>query len=149
MKTRVTAIIFAILFLMAPEWTSAEKTPKPQESQQYLCQDMLMLFLLPHMKEAVTRYYASLLHENPLVYPYQVDVIHAERIGGGPRDRGFHFKITLIVTPVVGPHISVGKDRISFEISPKFHNNVNIVSFQHLETHDLPEHWQDIVRKPK
>ncbi|WP_164472667.1 DUF3889 domain-containing protein [Cohnella candidum] len=127
----------------------ATSVPAMQESQRYLCQDMLMLFLLPYIQEAVNQHYVKLLHELPLVYPYQVDVINAGRVDGGPRDRGFHFYITLAVTPVVGPHISVGKDKITFEISPKFPNSVKLASFQHLETHTLPQHWQDIVRGTK
>ncbi|WLD92577.1 DUF3888 domain-containing protein [Alkalihalobacillus sp. AL-G] len=67
-----------------------------------------MLFLLETIETAVHDYYSKLLYDNPLVYP--IDVLKMKRVG---RFRTFHFMITLEVTPVVGPYISVGKDRLT------------------------------------
>lgn len=49
-----------------------------------------------------------------MVYPYFVDVVKSQRMN---EFRGFILQITLEVTPTVGPHISVGKDRITLEVS--------------------------------
>jgi hypothetical protein len=118
---------------------------QPDESKELLYQDMFMLFLLPHIDKAVIDHYSRLLTEKPIVYPYLVDVIKTKRIDGA---RTFHFSITLETTPVVGPHISVGKDRLTFEIAPTIPHQVKLIKFEHLETHELPPYWQDNIRKP-
>lgn len=62
-----------------------------EDSKELQFQDMLMLFLLPHIDRVVADYYSKLLTENPIVYPYQVDVIKVERVNGF---RGFDFLVT-------------------------------------------------------
>ncbi|MNO24788.1 hypothetical protein D3C76_146150 [compost metagenome] len=116
----------------------------PQEdSRELRLQDMLMNFLTPYINDAVRDYYRCLLLEPPLVYPYFVKVVDSIRINGF---RGFNLSITLDVTPVVGPHISVGEDRLTFEISAG--PEVKLVNYTHLKSYALPPHWQNIVKKP-
>ncbi|MNN88944.1 hypothetical protein D3C81_2066920 [compost metagenome] len=79
--------------------------------------------------------------EPPLVYPYFVKVVDSIRINGF---RGFNLSITLDVTPVVGPHISVGEDRLTFQISVG--PEVKLVNYTHLKSYELPPHWQNIVK---
>jgi hypothetical protein len=110
----ISLVIGMMITLQIP--SNAENTSKPPEhSSEELYHDIVLLFLGPYTDKAVTDYYLTILNENPHVYPYQVDVVKAERIG---EYRSFHFLVTLEVTPVVGPHISVGKDRLTFEITP-------------------------------
>jgi hypothetical protein len=113
------------------------------DSPELRIQDMLMNFLNPHINDAVCNYYNQILIECPTVYPYFVDVIKSQRMN---EFRGFILQITLDVTPTVGPHISVGKDRITFEVSAG--PTVKMINYTHLETHELPEHWKDIIRGP-
>jgi len=103
-----------------------------------------MLFLLPHIDEGVTDYYSELLTTSPHVYPYEIDVIDVERVYGS---RGFVFEITLEVSPVVGPHIGVGKDRITFQISSSsIPSAAKLLKYEHLQTYKLPPNWQHIIR---
>lgn len=147
MKRNVIAISLAlVMILLSPMQSNAEMGyHSPQEdSTELRLQDMLMNFLNPYINDAVQDYYQHLLWDLPLIYPYFVDVIESHRVNGF---RGFILSITLDVTPVVGPHISVGEDRLTFEISagPK----IKLVNYTHLKTYELPPHWQDIVKKPK
>jgi hypothetical protein len=106
--------------------------------------DMLML-LGPEIDKAVSIYYSEYLTETSLVYPYQVEIVNVDRIGGF---RTFQFLITLETTPVVGPHFPVGKDRLTFEISPTIiPGQIKLKKFEHLETHELPPNWQDIIKQ--
>lgn len=102
---------------------------------------MLLLLLLPHISDAIDRYYARSLRELPLVYPYFVEIVRTDRLNGF---RGFMLSITVEVVPVVGPHIPVGKDRITFEVSAG--PAVKETQYIHLESDELPPLWQDIVR---
>jgi hypothetical protein len=118
--------------------------PPQEDSKELQFQDMLMNFLTPQIDKAVADYYTKLLTETPHVYPYQVDVIKVERLNGF---RGFDFLITLEVMPVVGPHVSVGKEHITFEIAPTIPNVAKVTKYEHLETYELPPHWQHIIKR--
>lgn len=145
-KPFISLILAVVTFMGSPLPSHAEGTyflPK-KDSAQLQYQDMLMLFLLPHIDEAVREYYIHTLKEQPLVYPYFVDVTGVKRVNGF---RGFHFIITLEASPTVGPHISVGKDRLVFEVAPTIPGGmVKLVEYKHLETYELPPHWQYIVK---
>jgi len=120
----------------------AESDYQPAErSKEELVMDMFFSLLLPNVQEAVSNYYSNYLTINPLVYPYQIKILNMERTNGY---RGFMFELTIEVTPVVGPHIEVGKDQIIFSISP---SEVKLKKFKHMETYELPPNWQDIIKK--
>lgn len=135
-----------VVFVTCPLSTFADGAPQTtrqnQDSRELQLQDMLMLFLGPAIHDAVQNYYQHVLKETPLVYPYQSSIVQIERVNGF---RGFIFSITVEVIPVVGPHIAIGKDRITFQISagPKG----ELKEFRHLQDFELPPHWQDILRK--
>jgi hypothetical protein len=140
---------FLITLLLVFSWqpfVSAEinNLPAEEDSTELKIKDMLMLLLSPEIDKAVSDYYSDFYDTTPLVYPYQVHVLKTERLGGF---RTFHFQITIEVTPVVGPHISVGKDKLTFEISPMLPGQIKLKEFKHLETHDLPPNWQHILKK--
>lgn len=133
--------------VLASEKSTTFKDNKPQESKELMFQDMLMLFLLPHIDKKIDEIYSNLLTYSPEVYPYFVDVTHVQRVNGF---RGFHFVITLEVVPTVGPHISVGKDSLTFDISPKNPNNVKLLDWKHLkdpQEADFPPNWKDNLKK--
>ncbi|WP_052427481.1 DUF3888 domain-containing protein [Neobacillus niacini] len=123
-----------------------ESVEPPKDTKELMVNDILMLLLGEEIEKAVSDYYSKYLTEPPLVYPYQVDIVNVKRIGGF---RTFHFLITLETTPVVGPHISVGKDRLTFEIDPTIPGQIKLIKFEHLETHALPPHWQNIIKQNK
>ncbi|GAE37470.1 DUF3888 domain-containing protein [Halalkalibacter akibai] len=117
-----------------------------EDSKELMVQDILLLMLLDDIDKAVSNYYSEYLTESPLVYPYQIDIVNVERVG---EFRTFHFDFTLEVTPVVGPHVSVGKDRMTLEISPTIPGQVKLRKFEHLETHELPSTWKHKIKQKK
>lgn len=145
-KRFISLLLAVVTFIGLPLPSYAEGTyssPK-KDSAQLQYQDMLMLFLLPHIDEAVRGHYIHTLKEQPLVYPYFVDVTGVKRVNGF---RGYHFIITLEASPTVGPHITVGKDRFVFEVAPTIPGGmVKLVEYKHLETYELPPHWQNIIK---
>jgi hypothetical protein len=135
-------LLTIVLLLMISGWVYGESEPQ-KDSQQLQFQDMLMLFVLPEIDKAIADYYSNWLTTKPVVYPYMINIVKSERLNGF---RGYDFKITLEVTPVVGPHISVGKDRLTLEITPTIPQMVKMVKYQHLTTEPLPPHWQKIIK---
>ncbi|RED41787.1 DUF3888 domain-containing protein [Paenibacillus sp. VMFN-D1] len=114
-----------------------------QDSRELQYQDMLMLFLLPYIEERLPDIYEPLLTVTPMLYPYMAEVVEVRRANGF---RGYSFICTIEVVPTVGPHIPVGKDRFTFEISVK---NVKVIGIQHLKDPDkdhFPPNYADVLR---
>lgn len=127
--------------------TSSSTNDKPKESKELMYQDMLMLYLLPHITKKIDEIYQNKLNYSPEVYPYFVNVTNVQRVNGF---RGFHFTMTLEVAPVLGPHISVGRDSLTFDISPTIPNNVKLMHWKHLkdpQKADFPPNWMDVLKK--
>ena len=145
MKKFIIVPSFLLLFLMSATLTYAEPDyyQPAEESKEELVMDLFFSLLLPNIQAAVSNYYSDYLTISPLVYPYQIKILKMERTN---HYRGFIFLVTIEVTPVVGPHIEVGKDHLTFSITP---SKVNLKNFKHLETYELPPHWQDIIKKSK
>ncbi|MBK3493527.1 DUF3888 domain-containing protein [Viridibacillus sp. YIM B01967] len=143
MKKGIIISSFLTFCLMTSIPTNAEKHYylPAEKSKEELMMDLFLSVLSPNIDMAVANYYSDLLTERPGVYPYQINIINMERIG---EYRSFEFLITLEVTPVVGPHIEVGKDQLTFNISP---GNVKLTKFKHIETYELPPNWQHIKKK--
>ncbi len=144
MYNKTVPILIALLLAFSSQiHTKAENMPT-EDSPELQMKDMFMLLLSPAIDKEVSDYYSDFYDTTPLVYPYQINVVNTERIGGF---RTFHFEITIEVTPVVGPHISVGKDRLTFGISPTLPGQIRLKEYKHLETHELPPNWQHIIKK--
>ncbi|MFD2446493.1 DUF3888 domain-containing protein [Bacillus sp. CGMCC 1.16607] len=143
MRNKIASLLLALIIIFTIQNT-CEAANQDQDSRELQLQDMLMLFLGKPIEKAVNENYSKLLTENPMVYPYQIKIVKMERLG---EFRSFHFLITLEMTPVVGPHIEVGEDRLTFEISPIIPDEVKLVKYEHLHTYDLPTNWKHIQRK--
>ena len=75
------------------------------------------------------------------MYSYQIKILNLERIG-----TSFVFSVTLEVTPVLGARNPVGRDQLTFSITP---NESKLKDFKHMETFELPPHLQNNQKKSK
>ena len=143
MKNRVIIpSLFILCFILVIPSNAAQKYYQPaKESEEELVMDLLLTTISPTIQTAVSNYYKASLTDDPLVYPYEIKILNMEILG---QDRPFQFLVTLEVMPVVGPHISVGKDRITLDISS---GNIAVKEFKHIETYELPSYWQHIKKK--
>jgi hypothetical protein len=141
-------ICFVILLSMVGTQTTfcnaVGKKPL-EDSRELQLQDMLVLLLLPHMREKLAEVYSDVFSVpgSPDIYPYFVDVTHTERVNGF---RGFDFLITLDARPTVGPHIPVGEDVFTYRISAA---GVELKNFEHLRgpnKYDFPPNYQDLLK---
>ncbi|MBE4909839.1 DUF3888 domain-containing protein [Bacillus luteolus] len=144
MFKKTVPILISLLLAFSWQLHSHADTLPTKDSTELQMKDMFMLLLSPAIDKEVSDYYSDFYDTTPLVYPYQINVVNTKRIGGF---RTFHFEITIEVTPVVGPHVSVGKDKLTFEISPTLAGQIRLKEYKHLETHELPPNWQHIIKK--
>lgn len=144
-KIAVTICLVIGVILVTPFVCYAEAVYEPPEqSKEELYQDIFISLLMPYIQRSIDNYYSRSLTVTPTVYPYFVDVVSAERLHGY---RSFDFLLKLKVDSVVGPHISVGSDYLTFRIDGS--GKVELQKFEHIKTYELPEHWKHIIKKNK
>ncbi|MNO31494.1 hypothetical protein D3C76_214690 [compost metagenome] len=137
-------ILISMVGTQTPFCNAVDKKPL-EDSRELQLQDMLVLLLLPHMREKLEEVYSDVFSVpgSPDIYPYFVDVKYIERVNGF---RGFDFLITLDVHPTVGPHILVGEDVFTYRISAF---GVELKNFEHLRgpnKNDFPPNYQDLLK---
>lgn len=101
--------------------------------------DIIILLLDPYIKDELEKYYSKYLTSIPIAYPYQTKVLNVEGIKGS-----YPLTLKLELSSVIGPHISVGKDHITFEISPF---KTKVKSFEHIKSYKLPKHLENNIIK--
>ncbi|MGO4542868.1 DUF3888 domain-containing protein [Paenibacillus sp. 2TAB19] len=142
---RVIICFVILLSTVGSQLCNASDEKPLKDSRELQLQDMLVLQLLPHMRERLAVVYSDVFTApgSPDIYPYFVDVKDTRRVNGF---RGFDFLITLDVHPTVGPHISVGEDVFTYRISA---DGVELKSFEHVkgpDKKDFPPNYQDLLK---
>ncbi len=119
--------------------TTAKQT---KEESQILYQDVILTALSPTINTAIADYYKTLLTESPLYDSTAIKILNIQRPNG---DRTSLFIINIEVKPFVGPHITVGKDRISIKLS--YPGLQEILKFEHIKDYPLPERYKYLYLK--
>lgn len=119
-------IIFGILFLCIMFFDSqANATPS-----NHSCQRLVLTLLEPTVRAQIEGYYKYKLTESPTFAPF---------LGGNSLDFKYfnsHIDVVVTVIPYVGPHLSVGKDKMKFQINNT--GKIVVVSYEHIEDYKLP-----------
>lgn len=119
--------------------TTAKQT---KEESQILYQDVILTALSPTINTAIADYYKTLLTESPLYDSTAIKILNIQRPNG---DRTSLFIINIEVKPFIGPHITVGKDRISIKLS--YPGLQEILKFEHIKDYPLPERYKYLYLK--
>jgi hypothetical protein len=96
--------------------------------------------LYPYVEKSIDNYYDEYMTFLPSEAPYSYKFIKIEKTP----ELNYSFTIVLEVQPYVGPHLSVGRDRITFTIDI---DGVKVKKFEHLESYELPPNYQSIIKK--
>lgn len=138
MKKIFSIFIILIIFNIPFETTaSVIKTIKDptEDSDQLKLQDMLMNMLDPYILKDLHDYYYPNISKYIAIAPWKIEVIETKRMN---HFRGFILQITFDIEPTNGGHwISIGKDRMTYEISvgPR----VKLINHTHLATYPQEE----------
>ncbi|WP_066371313.1 DUF3888 domain-containing protein [Neobacillus fumarioli] len=125
MKKVISAALLAFMIFFSNHSASFAAISKPPEkSREELYHNMFVSLLLPEIQKPIYKYYSRLITDYPSVYPYSVDVISVKRTN-------------------VGPHVSLGKDRLTFRIIP---GHAKLLKFEHLKTDKPPKKRKHILR---
>lgn len=112
----------------------------PKESTEELYQDVYLALLMPYIQSEVEKYYSNTMSQAPLVDLYSIYITSISRPHGY---RSFVFDINLQVNPYIGPHITIGTDNI--ELTVEGSGKVDVKSFKHIKSYDLPPNYEHII----
>lgn len=108
--------------------------------------DMVLALLMPQIQDAVNSFYEPYLTIEPTVVPYFdskiVNIRGGERIHDGVYNS--QYTLTVEVFPYVGPHLAVGKDRITLDVQI---DGVTVKNYEHVESYTLPSNHQSLMKK--
>lgn len=108
--------------------------------------DMVITLLMPSIQDAVNNFYEPYLTIEPTVVPYFgsqiVNIQGGERIHEGIYNS--HYTVTIEVLPYIGPHIAVGKDRVTLDVQT---DGVTVKNYEHVESYTLPSNHQSLMKK--
>ena len=102
--------------------------------------DLFITMLFPYVEEAIADYYNEYMTYPPTEAPWSYKFIRIERMP----NLSYSFTVELEVQPYIGPHLSVGRDRITFKIEL---DKVSVEKFEHVESYELPPNYQDVINK--
>lgn len=134
-KMLITFILFFVL-ITSIQTKTVSSYNSTKDSEELRLQDMLMLMLTPYIdKDLNSFYYPNILKDfSANVTPWKIEVIETKRVNSF---RGFLLQITFEIEPTDGGHyIPVGKDRMTYEISPG--PSVKLINHTHLKTYKYP-----------
>ncbi|GAA4297507.1 hypothetical protein GCM10023142_37190 [Anaerocolumna aminovalerica] len=132
-------ILIIVVFSVKNSIVNTTAKQAEEESQDILYQDVIITALSPTINTAIENYYKNILTETPLYDSSFIKILNIERPNGY---RTWYFIINIEINPFIGPHIPVGKDRISIELSSP--GLQEILTFEHVKDYPLPERYQHL-----
>ena len=144
MKKKIVLVVTIFILIVAiitikDSYINTMAKQAEEESQDMLYQDVIITALAPTINVAIDDYYKNVLSYLPTYDSLFIKILNIERPNG---NRSSHFIINIEVKPYIGPHITVGKDRISIELSRS--GLPVILKFEHVEDYPLPERYKDL-----
>lgn len=110
-----------------------------ENSKEKMYEDVILSLLVPYMQKEINNYYKEYLTDLPTIAPYTVDIVNVKRISG------YRIQLEVIAHPYVGPHDTVGDDRMIIETGA--FGSVEIKNFEHIKSYELPWNWKHIIKK--
>ncbi|NOU90232.1 DUF3888 domain-containing protein [Paenibacillus sp. LMG 31460] len=129
--------IFAVCILLFSQPTTVSAIPNEDEA---VCNAVIARLLSPQITSEVNKYYGKILVHPPTYAPFIGTQVTCEAASTNKTT----YSVTVVVTPFVGAHVSVGVDEIKFLVG--LSGDVKTVSYKHVEDHKLPPHLQDLYR---
>jgi len=130
-------ILIVVVITIKISSINTTATQREEEAQDILYEDVIITALVPTINAAIDDYYKTFLTESPLYDSTSINILDIERPNGY---RTWHFIINIEVSPFIGPHITVGKDKISIDLS--YPGIPEILKFEHIEDYPLPERYK-------
>lgn len=133
------AILFTLSCLAPVNAIDDGSSVASQNDEIY--RNISLTLISPYVNKAIDNFYDEYLTYLPRENPWDYKILSIET----PHPGYYFYTVKLEVLPYVGPHLTVGIDHITLKID--LSGTVEIALFEHLESHELPPHYQDIIKK--
>lgn len=139
-KLIITVAILLTLSCLAPVKATSEDGSSENPSED-VYRNLCLKLISPYVNKAIDNFYDEYLTYLPREDTWDYRVLSIET----PHPGYYFYTVKIEVLPYVGPHLIVGIDHITLKID--LSGTVEIALFEHLESHELPPHYQDIIKK--
>ncbi len=141
MRKFITAavVLFMLLGITPAYGTSADTSAESPSADVY--RELCLKLISPYVNKAINHYYDEYLTYLPREDTWDYRVLSIET----PNPGYYYYTVKLEVLPYVGPHLTIGRDHITLKIDNR--GAVEIALFEHLESHELPPYYQNIIKK--
>ncbi|MDP4152972.1 MAG: DUF3888 domain-containing protein [Bacillota bacterium] len=109
-------------------------------TKEELYKNIFITMIYPYVEKAIQDYYSQYLTYLPGEDPWSYKFLKIEKTPG----KNYSYTVQLEAQPYVGPHLSVGADRITLGIDL---GQITIEQFEHIKSYELPFNYQDIIKK--
>ena len=139
-KLIITLAILLTLSCLAPVYATSvgDSAENPSED---VYRNLCLKLISPYVDKAIDDFYDEYMTYLPRADTWDYIILSIET----PHPGYYFYTVKLEVLPYVGPHLTVGLDRITLKIN--LNGEVEIAQFEHLESHELPPHHQDLIKK--
>lgn len=134
----IISLIVVVIIIRISIVNSIAKQVK-EDPKDILYEDVIITALSPSIDKAIDEYYKNILTKSPFYDSTSIKILNIDRPNG---NQTWNFIIEIEVRPYIGPHITVGKDRILIELS--YPGLQAIKSFEHVEDYPLPERYKHL-----
>ena len=110
------------------------------DSNDQIYYDLFITMLYPYVEEEIVNYYDEYMTTLPGGAPYSYEFTSIKKTPG----LNYSFILELEIQPYIGPHLSVGRDSITFKIDLE---GVRVEKFEHIESYEFPPHYQNVLKK--
>jgi hypothetical protein len=138
-------IITSLTVTIVADGSSSVSSGDNKNSIDYAYQQTIIEFLMPQIEQAVTNYYKDYFNYLPGVAPYYGGkVLSIQHRDSEPeKNIPYSYELVIQVVPYFGPHISVGKDNLTFRVFAG--GKAQLEKFEHVESHEIPQRYSDII----
>lgn len=111
-----------------------------EKQKEKLYKNLFITIIHPHVENAINEYYGEYFIEDLRVEPWYYNFLSIENVPNS----SYSYIVRLEISPFIGPHLTVGIDHITLKMNL---DGVIIEKFEHIESHQLPQHYQYILKK--
>lgn len=96
---------------------------------------------MPQINQSVDNYYKDYFNYLPGVAPYYGGkVLSIQHRDSEPQKNiPYSYEVVVQIQPYIGPHISVGKDNLTFRVFAG--GKAQLENFDHVESYEIPQRY--------
>jgi hypothetical protein len=102
--------------------------------------DLIVTLLYPYIEEPVENFYKQYIIYGALFSQDELKILSIEK----PKDSFYSFTIVIEITPYLGPHNTIGRDRITLTVSPD--GKVTLNKFEHIESFEIAPNYKQFIK---